>query len=141
MWCAKNTPSKAGSASGVVLFEVMIALGLFGLVAVGLVQALQATAEASRASRVEMHVVRNLQSLMTELSKMDSYDEVPEPTQPDAMGVVYSFEVEEMEIETEEGEVLNDMYRLRVVADWERHGEKDQMASETWRFLPLYRQQ
>jgi type II secretory pathway component PulJ len=118
----------------------MMAMAIFGLVAVGLVQVLHTTAEAARAARVDMHVIRNLQSFLTEVGKMDNFEEVPEPFGPDEYGVIYTFEVEEMELETEEGQPLTDMFHIIVTADWERHGIPDSIQADTFRYVPLYQQ-
>jgi hypothetical protein len=54
--------------SGFVLLEVVLALGLFALVAVGMTQALNQIAQTSKMSRMEARVLRVLESVLAETS-------------------------------------------------------------------------
>ena len=53
---------------GFVLLEVVLALGLFALVAVGMTRALNQIAQTSKMSRMEARVLRVLESVLAETS-------------------------------------------------------------------------
>ncbi|MBK1832229.1 hypothetical protein JIN77_15935 [Verrucomicrobiaceae bacterium R5-34] len=48
--------------------------------------------------------------------------------------------IELMEMENEDGQLLQDMYRIRVTFYWFADGEWQQQTAETWRYANLYMQ-
>ena len=44
------------------------------------------------------------------------------------------------EIENQDGQLLQQMYRIEVQATWREGNQTNEMFVETWRYAPLYRQ-
>lgn len=59
---------RSGCGQGFALLEIILALGLFSLVAVGLTRALDMIAQTSRQARQEAQVLRVLESVLAEVS-------------------------------------------------------------------------
>ena len=136
----KQVPS-ARKPKGFILFEVILALSLFGVVAVALTVALDRISMAAIASQEEMQIMRNLQTRITEASKVPNMDlliENPPGAFTDDRGVTYETVIEELELENMDGDLLPEMYRIAIIATWVRDGEKTETTAETLRYAPLY---
>ncbi len=121
-----------------ILIEVLLALGLFGTVAIGLVVALDHLAQNTLAARKEVVVLRNLESLLTEASKAQELEEGVLAL-GEQEGVYYERIIEPIEdLENFDGQLLQNMWRVIVRAEWEDRGEVVEEVAETMRYLPLY---
>ena len=47
--------------------------------------------------------------------------------------------VEPIELENEEGQLLQNMFRIEVIFYWQVDGEWQQQSAETWRYANLYK--
>lgn len=121
------------------MMEVLMAIGFFGMAAVGLTRAIALSAEAANRTQVELSMLNKLQSALTEAHKTPQLEEEAFVSDPDVMGVSIKTEflpIEEME--NEDGQILQNMWLVRCTAFWERNGEETQMVAETFRFAPMY---
>lgn len=133
---------------GFVLLEIIIALGLFAAVAVSLVKALHMTSRTAVMIQDGMRVDRVLRSAMTEalanpyLKEGTEKVSITELTGDDKSffsGEVETI-VEPLELENEDGQLLQNMYRIAVVFYWRgSDGEWQRQGAETWRYGSLYR--
>lgn len=123
---------------GFVLMEVLMAIALFSLVAVALTKALGQVGNLAVEGRRELHVMNGLQSALMEASKVPNLEEGSYVSEADVMGVSYETTVEEMELYNEDGEILNDMWLVRVRAFWVENGEDREDIAEVYRYGPLY---
>lgn len=139
---------KDGAEKGFVLLEIIIAIGLFAAVAVSLVKALQMTSKAAVMIQDGMRVDRVLRSAMTEALANPYLEEgtekvsITELTGDDRSFFSGEIEtiVEPIELENEDGQLLQNMYRIAVVFYWRgADGEWQQQEAETWRYSSLYR--
>ncbi|MFV1996282.1 MAG: hypothetical protein ACC661_12670 [Verrucomicrobiales bacterium] len=117
----------------------MLALTLFGLVAVALTSALSEVGKLAIEGRQELHVINGLQSVLLEASKVPELELGEFTSEPDPSGIVYETIVEELELENMDGLLLPEMYRIRVRAIWEVNGYQDEEVAEVFRYGPLYR--
>ncbi len=137
------------SRRGYVLLEIVIAMGLFAAVSVSLVKALHITSRAAASIQDEMRIQRVLQSAMIDALSNPNIEEgetVVDLTEltgdggdqlPFLRGQLETI-VEPMELENEDGQLLENMFLIRVTFYWFADGSEMQKTAETWRYAPLY---
>lgn len=134
--------------AGYVLLEIIIALGLFSAVAVSLVKALHMTSQTAGVIQDEMRIAQILRSAMTDAvadpflqegsNEMD-LNELTGDDQSFFPGKLKTI-VEPMELENEDGLLLQNMFSIRVIFFWrDNEGEWQEQSAETWRYANLYR--
>jgi prepilin-type N-terminal cleavage/methylation domain-containing protein len=127
------------SRSGFTILEVLMALALFGMMMVGLTRALHMIALSATRSGEEVRMIRNLETLLTEASKAAQFEEGEVGLGTDEAGVHYDRVIEELtEMENMDGQILANMWRIAIVASYERNGEIIERVAETFRYEPLY---
>ncbi len=151
MKISANRPSlsvRSMLSRGYVMMEIVIALGLFSAVAVSLVKALHMTSKTAMSIQNEMRIERILRSAMTDALSNPNLEESNEPPVDltDITGDEKSFFtgqietiVEPLELENEDGQLLQNMFRIEVIFHWQVEGEWQQQSAETWRYANLYR--
>lgn len=127
-----------------VIMEVIIALLIFGMAAVGLMQAITASAQTAVTAQQELRMLLRLQSRLTEVSKDPDiaalYDQPPRPSDPDEYGVWTRVEIIKLENEITEydKQPVNDMYRIIVTAYYDNFGQTGEISADTVRYARLY---
>jgi type II secretory pathway pseudopilin PulG len=138
---------------GFMLIEVLLAISIFGLAALGLMRALTYTATAANDSKLDLRMMSLLQSTMTQYSRANQIEETERPivTEPDELGVWTEVTIQEMnekngnELKTSEknqngAQPLQNMFLITVTAHYElENGDKGEISADTIRFAPLYR--
>lgn len=128
-------PSPTGAF---ILLEVILAVGLFGMIAVGFTTALQQIALGALRSGDEMRLQRVLETLLTEASKASELEPGDFSIKTDERGVYYSREIVELELENMDGSPLEGMFRVVVRAQWDSpNGDRERLV-EIIRYEPLY---
>lgn len=141
---------RAGSKkirSGYVMMEIVIALGLFSAVAVSLVKALHMTSHTAVLIQEEMQIDRILRSAMIDALSNPTLEEGSETVDlTEITGDELSFYngqietvIEPLELENEEGQLLQNMFRIEVVFHWENEDGWQKQSAETWRYANLYK--
>ena len=133
---------------GYVLLEILIALGLFSTVAVSLVKALHMTSRTATAIQEEMHIELILRSALTDAlsnphleegEKTEDYTKITGDTESFFTGEIETV-VQVMELENEEGKLLQNMFKIKVTFYWRgEDGEMQHQSAETWRYANLYK--
>ena len=138
----KLNPDPRRPRRGFLLLEVLLALGVFGIAATGFAIALDRTADLAALAQRKVKITRLLESALAEAMSYPVLEE----------GVT-SVAVEEMveadltidttiellpEIENEDGQLLQEMYRIEVRAIWWDNAERQEQVAETWRYSRLY---
>ncbi len=123
-----------------MLLEVLLALTLFGLVAVALTQALSQVGQLAVEGQRDLHVINGLQSALLEGSKVSVMEPGITTSDPDSLGIRYETTVEELELYNVESQQLPNMYRIQVKATWEDNGRQEEEIAETFRYEPLYQE-
>jgi Tfp pilus assembly protein PilV len=117
--------------SGFMLFEVMVAVTVFAVAALGLANALNNTIDAALAWQREGEIRLGLQSKLAELkAKPLQVAKVTDPA--DAMGVVYESEVQQMQVRNEKDLLLSGIYRLTVRARWRANEQEQEAIAEIY---------
>jgi len=109
------------SSNGFVLWEIMLALTIFAVVAVALTSALQQTVETSILLRDESQVRLEMQNLLAEATSVKVKLGKSEIQTGDGR-VRYEREIRAVEAKTARGEVLRDLYEIVVKASWKSSG-------------------
>ena len=103
-------------ARGFVMLEIVMALGLFALVAVGMTQALDQIAQTSKLARQEAQLLRALDSALAQVVHLPEFKK-PSYTFPENdEGIEASAQIERVELYTQEKAMLDKMYRIQVEA-------------------------
>lgn len=134
---------------GYVLMEIVIAMGLFATVAVSLVKALHMTSNTASTIQDEIRIEQILDSALTDILSTPRLEEgSPPPVDlTEITGDDTSFFegeiktiVEPLELENEDGQLLQNMFRIKVVFYWRGpDGKWQEQSAETWRYGSLYR--
>lgn len=124
---------------GILLMEALIALTIFSIMAVGFARALSAIRRNSMLVEQRMQVAAIVDSALRETLTLPTLEEgtstrdLEELNQLDVLTTV-----EPMEIENEEGRLLQQMFRVTVSARWYEDGQEKIKTAEGWRYLRLY---
>ena len=102
--------------SGFVLLEIVIALGLFSMVAVSLTQALDQIAQTSRLARDESRVMRVLESALAQTAHAPELKEKTIAYDSTADGVKASATIKKIKLVTKNKAELDKMYSITVTA-------------------------
>lgn len=145
---AKQQTCSRTMSNGYVLLEIIIALGLFSVVAVSLVKALHSTSRTASLIQDEIRIERILHSaLINALSnpKLEEGEEtkrLSEEVTYDTDVIMDGFittAVEPMELENEDGQLLQEMFKIKVTFSWQDSlGDEQEQSAETWRYKRLY---
>jgi hypothetical protein len=133
--------------AGYVLLEIIIALGLFSSVAVSLVKALHMTSRTASMIQDELRIDRILRSAMIDVLSTPNLEEGSETVDlTEITGDEVSFFsgqietiIEPMELENEDGQLLQNMFRIEVIFHWETDDGWQKQSAETWRYANLYK--
>ena len=120
---------------GFVLWEIMLALMIFCLVAVALTTALQQTSDASILLRDEAQVRLELQNLLTETAAQTLKPEKSEVRVGDGR-VRYEREVRAIQAKTATGVVLTNLYEIIVQATWKASNQERSAHAEVIVYQP-----
>ena len=98
--------------AGVALIEVILAVALFGMAALGLLRALTYMSQASNSAKMELRMMAVLQSTLTQFARQPKIEETARPivSEPDESGVWTETRIVEMNekngnlLQTDEGE-------------------------------------
>ena len=127
------------SKRGFLLLEVVLALGVFGIAATGFTVALQQMAKAAELSQSELRITRILETALDETLSLPVLEEGTTSTPVGETGIELDTMIEILdEIENEEGQLLQERYRITVTAHWFENGAWQERSVETWRYGRLY---
>jgi len=123
---------------GFTLFEVLLALGMFVVAVGGLALALDRAFEAAIFLRKEEEIRQQIESLLDEsLALPIGILEEGREVGPDALGVRYRIAAEPTEeFRNLEEEVLEGLWVVTVLAEWQDRGQKQQWRESHLRYAP-----
>src|SRR5215831_12242036 len=119
------SPSRSlavSSDAGFVLWEIMLALTIFCVVAVGLTAALHQTVDTSIVIRDESQVRQELQNLLTETAATKVKPGKSEIQSGDGR-IRYEREIRAIQAKTARGEQLPNLYEIDIQASWRSSGQ------------------
>ncbi len=122
--------------SGFILFEVMIAIAVFAIVAISLASALNATIQASTYLDRQAAIRHGFDSMIHEALKKPKRQQMAFSYENEVLGVEYRTTLEESRFTTVDGERLKGLYVLRVSAVYAEDGEEREDWVERYVYRP-----
>lgn len=125
---------------GYLLLEVVLAMGIFAFVATGFTVALQKAADASDMAAREMQITRILQSSLDEALAVPVLEEgeTTQKLEERNIDIVTLYEKMEEELKNQDGQMLQDMWRVTVTAYFLQGTTEMSRTAVTWRYGRLY---
>jgi len=126
---------------GFLLLEMVLALAVFGIAATGFVVALHRMAAVATLAQSELRITRILDSALDETFSLPVLEEgVTNSTVPGS-GIKLATTIKLLDKMTnQDGQFLQEMYRIEVRARWFANSEWQERAVETWRYGRMYQQ-
>jgi len=132
---AKERGIRLRITRGFTLLETLLALMVFSLAVVALVEAVHQLGGTTLLMRREAEVQERMRSLFIEHTRLfDPKDEA----QYKEGDVTYNVKRTKLELKNRDGIPLNDLYEVRVTAEWLEGSVMQQVSAETWVFPPLF---
>ena len=129
----------ARGRGGFVLMEVILALSLFAIVGTALSMARNSSGRIAAEARKEMVVARILDSELRAAMSLPQLEEGVTTKSLEERGVEIETAIEPLEeLENEDGQLLQQMYRIEVKAVWWESNEWQEQSVDTWRYARLY---
>lgn len=124
---------------GMTLFEVLLALAVFGIAALALVKTIQLMGQLTLESRTLREVEQGLESIIDEYGKMPGLQELDEEVKAGKGGVAYQVVIRPLEgLRNKEGRELQGFFTIRAIAKWKNNGQSMELEAETVRFVNAF---
>lgn len=124
---------------GFLLLEVVLALAVFGMAATGFAVALNRMAKAASLAQSELRITRVLESALDETLSIPVLEEGVTNSTVGKTGIELDTTIELLkELENEDGQLLQEMYLIKVEARWFENGQWQERAVDTWRYGRMY---
>ncbi len=123
--------------SGFTLLETLLALMVFSLAVVALVEAVNQLGNTTLHRRREASVQERMRSLLLEHTRLPN---MPEEAKVQEGDVTYTARRVPMELCNKDGLPRPDLFEIRVTAEWHEGRVLQTATAETWLYPPLFRQ-
>jgi prepilin-type N-terminal cleavage/methylation domain-containing protein len=124
---------------GFLLLEVVLALAVFGIAATGFAVAIHQMAKTAEAAQQELRITRILESALDEAMSLPTLEEGTTSVTVADSDIEMDTTIELLpELENEDGQLLQEMYRINVTAHWFQNGSPQERSTETWRYGRMY---
>lgn len=124
---------------GFLLLEMVLALAVFGIAATGFVVALHRMAAVATLAQSELRITRILDSALDETLSLPVLVEGVTSSTVAETGIELETTIEVLDkMENQDGQFLQEMYRIEVRARWFDNLAWQERAVETWRYGRLY---
>ena len=131
-------PSRA-KPKGFLLLEVVLALGVFAIACTGLTVAFHRMAGTASLAQNELRITRILDSALTEQLSMPMLEEGVTQIPVEGTDIELDVIIEPIEdLENQDGELLQQMFHIKITANWFENGAWQERSAETWRYNPMY---
>lgn len=128
-------------SGGFALLEVVLALLLFAIVGTSLSTALNSVGRIAGDARREMSLTRLIDSELRAAMSLPQLEEGVTTKVLDEKGIEIETLIEPLEeLENENGQILQQMFRIQVKAVWWENNDWQEVSAETWRYERLYQQ-
>lgn len=131
-----HIPARRG---GFLLLEMVLALAVFSIAATGFVVALHRMGNTASLAQSELRITRILDSALDETLSLPVLEEGTTNTPVGETGIELDTTIELLEeMENEDGQLLQEMYRIEIIAKWFDNGQWQERMVETWRYGRMY---
>lgn len=125
--------------NGFLLLEMVLALAVFGMAATGFVVALHRMSATATLAQSELRITRILDSALDETLSLPVLEEGNTNSTVGETGIELDTEIKLIEdMENQDGQILQEMYRIGIRARWFANGEWHERTVETWRYGRMY---
>lgn len=125
--------------NGFLLLEVVLALGIFAIACTGLSVAFSRMAESASLAQSELQLTRILDSALQEQMSFPVIEEGTTQISVEGTDIELDVVVEPLEeIANQDGEILQQMFRIEIIAKWYDGKQWQTRSAETWRYNPMY---
>ncbi len=122
-----------------MLLEVVMAIAIFSVAATGFVVALHSMGNAAQLVQSELRITRILESALDETLSLPVLEEGVSNTAVGQTGIELDTTVKILDqLENEDGQLLQEMYSITVVAKWFENGQWQERSVDTWRYGRMY---
>lgn len=116
-----------------------MALGVFAIACTGLTVAFHRMAGTASLAQNELRITRILDSALTEQLSMPILEEGVTQIPVEGTDIELDVIIEPIEdLENQDGELLQQMFHIRITANWFENGAWQERSAETWRYNPMY---
>jgi prepilin-type N-terminal cleavage/methylation domain-containing protein len=125
---------------GFLLLEVIIAVAIFGGAATALAVAFHRMAQAADFAQDALRMTRVLESALNETLSQPTLEEGTKTVSLAERGIEVETKITLIKdgLENQDGQLLQEMYRIQVTAHWNQNGVQQERQAETWRYGRLY---
>ncbi len=127
------------SKRGFLLFEMILALGVFSIAATGFAVALNRMAKVAALAQSELRITRILDSALDETLSLPALEEGVTNSSVGDTGIELDTTIKLLDkLENEDGQPLQEMFSIKVTAKWFESGAWNDRTVETWRYGRMY---
>jgi prepilin-type N-terminal cleavage/methylation domain-containing protein len=122
---------------GFTLLETLLALIVFSMAVVALVEAVHQLGKQTLLRRREASVQERLRSLLLEQTRTP----VPNPKEEIKLkegDTTYTIRRTKLELSDRDGQAVQGLFEIRVTAEWLEGRELQQATAETWVYPPIF---
>lgn len=124
---------------GFLLLEMVLALAIFSVAVTGFVVALNKMAQTAALAQSEMKITRILDSALDETLSIPVLEEGESNSTIEGTGIELDTTIKLIDdLQNEDGQILQEMYRIEIKAKWYDNGQWQNRAVETWRYGRMY---
>ena len=124
---------------GFLLLEMVLALAVFGIAATGFAVALRRMGDAAALAQSELRITRILDSALGETLSLPVLEEGLTNSTVGETGIELDTTIELLEeLQNEEGQLLQEMFLIKIEARWFANGAWQERTVETWRYGRMY---
>ena len=125
--------------SGFLLLEMVLALAVFGAAATGFTVALNRMAATASLAQSELRITRIIDSALEETLSLPVIEESSDTMEIGETGIELETIIEPIEdLLNEDGQQLQNMFRIRITARWTENRKVQELSAETWRYGMMY---
>lgn len=122
------------------LLETLLALAIFSMAVVSLVEAVNQLGMTTVHQRRESQVQERMRSLLTERTRLPLLQE-QEETKVQEGDTTYIVRHQKLQLQNKEGVPVEGLYEVSVTAQWMEGRDPQQASVDTWLYPPLFMQQ
>jgi prepilin-type N-terminal cleavage/methylation domain-containing protein len=124
---------------GFLLLEMVLALAVFGIAATGFAVALHRMADTADLAQRELRITRVLDSALDETLSLPTLEEGVTHSKVGETGIELDTTIKLLDdLQNQDGQVLQNMYLIKIDAKWFDGGVTQQRSVETWRNARMY---
>lgn len=129
-------PTSKKTRGGWLLLEVILAISIFSLAAVGLSLALRQTAQLSIHARDATRVARLLDTALRNVANTPGISRATYEFPVEELQTSIIVKVEELDIKNRDDVQLSNLYEIVATISWDEDGQTRTMSAKTWKNSP-----